>query len=107
MINCKFSDDSSKHASSSGEFLRNVTPDGFDHLRQTVFPIMRPDNDSKAAQEEYLNCEFGTRMLQHHKSHHMKSVISHKIRELDRRKLEMKTNIPAQHAIVKINLDIF
>lgn len=95
MQKCKFktSSDTSKNARSFGATLLVVTPDGFESLKATIFPTMRPDVVTKSVQEDRLICEFGARMLQHHKDHHMRAVISRKMRELGRLKLEMKAKI--------------
>lgn len=95
MQKCKFktSSDTSKNARSFGATLLVVTPDGFESLKATIFPTMRPDVLTKSVQEDRLICEFGARMLQHHKDHHMRAVISQNMRELGRLKLEMKAKI--------------
>lgn len=76
-----------------GATLLVVTPDGFESLKTTIFPNMRPDIVTKAVQEDRLICEFGARILQHHKDHHMRVVISQKMREISRLKPEMKAKI--------------
>ncbi|XP_039283303.1 uncharacterized protein LOC120351152 [Nilaparvata lugens] len=87
--------ESSRNAQSAGQALLVVANFSCsDSLKTKIFPIMRNDKISKTAQEDELICEFGLRLLKQHKEQHVKPIISQKMRELARLKIELLTNKP-------------
>jgi integrase len=64
-------------------------------LREKIFPIMRPDEISLAAQKDTLICEYGSRYLRTHYKRHQFAVCSRKMRELSRLLLSAKKIEPS------------